>query len=220
MPSYYLKPQRIIVNWTHRSKLWQWNSNQNARSFFQQNLLKTSAECRPFCSGLSVLTHWGRVTNICTSKLAIIGSDNDLSPGRRQAIIWTNAGILLIGTLGTNLSEILIEIHRFSFKKMLLKMSSGKWRPFCSGLNVLNVASCLHADDIPWDLFSISRKLYGEAMAWCGFSRLRLCNVELLLVDLVKLEALSTIILCMCPANERWHYKCKVISHWLGTYTK
>ena len=44
----------------------------------------------------SRLTHWGRVTHICVSKLRIIGSDNGLSPGRRQAIIWTNAGILLI----------------------------------------------------------------------------------------------------------------------------
>ena len=63
--------------------------------------------------------------------------DNGLSPERRQAIIWTNAGILLIGPLGTNFSEILIEIYTFSFKKRHLKMSSGKWRPFCLGLNVL-----------------------------------------------------------------------------------
>ena len=73
-----------------------------------------------------LLTHWGRVTHICVSKLTIIASDNGLSPGRRQAIIWTNDGILLIGTLGTNFNEILIEIHTFSFKKMYLKMSSGK----------------------------------------------------------------------------------------------
>ena len=33
------------------------------------------------------LTHWGRVTHICVSKLSILGSDNGLSPGRRQAII-------------------------------------------------------------------------------------------------------------------------------------
>ena len=72
------------------------------------------------------ITHWGRVTHICVSKLSILGSDNGLSPGRRQAIIWTNAEILLIGTLGTNLSEILSEIHAFSFKKMHLKMSSAK----------------------------------------------------------------------------------------------
>ena len=83
-----------------------------------------------------LLTHWGRVTQICLSKFTIIGSDNGLSPIRRQAIIWTNAGILL-----TNFSEILIQIHTFSNKKMRLKMSSGKWRPFCLGLNVLNLVT-------------------------------------------------------------------------------
>ena len=83
------------------------------------------------------LTHWGRMAHICVSKLTILGSDNGLSPGRHQAIIWTNAEILLIGPLGTNFSEILIEIHTFSFKEMHLNMSSGKWCPFCLGLNVL-----------------------------------------------------------------------------------
>ena len=39
------------------------------------------------------LTHWGRVTHICVGNLTIIGSDNGLSPGRRQAITWTNVGI-------------------------------------------------------------------------------------------------------------------------------
>ena len=62
-----------------------------------------------------MLTHWGWVTHICVGNLTIIGSDNGLSPGRRQAIIWTSVGILLIGPLGTNFSEI----------------------PFCLGLNVL-----------------------------------------------------------------------------------
>ena len=82
-------------------------------------------------------THWGRVTHICVSKLTIIGSDNGFSPDRRQAIIWTNAGFLLIGPLGRNFSEILIEILTFSFNKMRLKVSSAKRRPFCLGLNVL-----------------------------------------------------------------------------------
>ena len=76
-------------------------------------------------------THWGRVTHICVSKLTIIGLDNGFVPGQRQVIIWTNAGILLIGILGTNFNEILGEIHTFSFKKMHLKMSSGKCQPFC-----------------------------------------------------------------------------------------
>ena len=83
--------------------------------------------CIVFYSGL---THWGRVTHICVGKRIIIGSDNGLSRGRRQAIIWTNAGILWFGPLRTNFSEILSEIHSFSFKKMHLKMSSAKWRPF------------------------------------------------------------------------------------------
>ena len=63
--------------------------------------------------------------HICVSKLTIIGADNGVSPGRRQAIIWINAGISLMGPLETNFSEILIEIYVYSFKKMYLKMSSG-----------------------------------------------------------------------------------------------
>ena len=86
-----------------------------------------------------LLTHWGRVIHICicVGNLTIIGSHNGLSPGRRQAIIWTNAGILLIGHLGTNFNENLIEII-FSFKKkMRLKVPYAKWRPFCLSLNLL-----------------------------------------------------------------------------------
>ena len=86
---------------------------------------------------ISTLTHWGRVTHICVGKLTIIGSDNGLSPDRRQAIIWINAGILLIGPLGTNFSEFLIEILIFPFKKMRFKVSSAKRRPFCLSLNEL-----------------------------------------------------------------------------------
>ena len=56
----------------------------------------------------------------------MIGSENGLSPGRRHAIIWTNAEILLIRTLETNFSQILSEIHPVSFKKIHLKMLSGK----------------------------------------------------------------------------------------------
>ena len=83
------------------------------------------------------LAHWGRVTHTYVSKLTTIGSDNGLAPLRRQAIIWTNAGILLMEPLETIFSEILIETLNFLFKKIHLKMSSGKCRPFCLGLNVL-----------------------------------------------------------------------------------
>ena len=122
------------------------------------------------CDNCWPLTHWGRVTHICVSKLPTIGSDNGLSPGRRQAIIWTNAGILLFGPLGSNFSEI--EIDTFSFKKMHLKLSSAKWRPFCLGLNVLIITvsgkitemrnlteSCLQRDDC-WPLIvTVSGKI-------------------------------------------------------------
>ena len=69
-----------------------------------------------------MLFRWGRVTQRCVIKLTIIGSDN----GRRRAIIWTNAEILLIGLLETNFSEILMEINTFSFKKIYLNMASGQ----------------------------------------------------------------------------------------------
>ena len=52
-----------------------------------------------------------------------IGAANGLSPGWRQVIIWTNAGMVLTGLLGTNFGETLIETSIFSFKKMHLKMS-------------------------------------------------------------------------------------------------
>ena len=55
-----------------------------------------------------------------------IGSGNGLSPVWRQAITWTNAALLSIGSLGTNFSEILIKTQNFSFTKMHLKMSSAK----------------------------------------------------------------------------------------------
>ena len=54
----------------------------------------------------------------CVGNLTIFGSNNDLSPGRRQAFSWTNGGLLLIGTSGANFIEILTEIHTSSLKKM------------------------------------------------------------------------------------------------------
>ena len=59
--------------------------------------------------------------HICVSEIIIIGSDNGLSPGRRQAIIWTNAGILLNGPLGIYFNEIVIEINTFYSRKCIWK---------------------------------------------------------------------------------------------------
>ena len=89
----------------------------------QQNLTYATQTYEP-------LTHLGRVAHICVGNVTIIGSENGVSPGRRQAIVWSSAGILLIGPFGTSYSEILVEIHTFLFKKIHSKRSA-KWRPFC-----------------------------------------------------------------------------------------
>ena len=113
---------------------------------------------------------WGRVTHICVNKLTILGSDNGLSPDRRQTIIWTNAGILLIGPLRTNFSEMLIEIRTFSFKKMHLKMSSGKWRPFCLGLNVLTLHALMYSKTLIWimpfNFIIVITKRFSRSQHW------------------------------------------------------
>ena len=93
-----------------------------------------------FHSLLFISSQWKgqqEMSKLIEAEWRINGSDNGLSPAQWQAIIWTNAGILLIGSLGKNFSGILIKIHTFSFEKMHLKMLSGKWRPFCLGLSVL-----------------------------------------------------------------------------------
>ena len=90
----------------------------------------------------SILTYWGRVTHICVSNQITIGSDIGLSPGRRQAIFWTNAGTLLIGPLGTNFSEILIDIDTFSlnaFENVVRKMTAIWSRPQCVNTNIVGI---------------------------------------------------------------------------------
>ena len=69
------------------------------------------------------LTHWGRVTHIGVSKLNLPSLVQIIAchMAGAKAIIWTNAGILLIGPMGTNFSEILIEIYTFSLKKCIWK---------------------------------------------------------------------------------------------------
>ena len=142
MPSLLFYPTERKITVIIRKSIPLWNNNKLRRYSAHNNfmtkfiLFQLDYVSPGVCSKL---THRGRVTHICVSKLTIIGSNNGLSPGRRQAIIWTNAAILLIGPLGTNFSELLIEILTFSFKKMRLKVWSAKWRPFCLGLNVLTV---------------------------------------------------------------------------------
>ena len=105
------------------------------------------------------LTHWGWVTHICIGKLTIISSDNVSLPGRRQAIIQTNAAILSIGPLGTNLSGILIKTETFSLKKIRLKILSEKLCPLSPPhrlhhLGTVGMMAGQHDDDvIKWKHF-------------------------------------------------------------------
>ena len=74
----------------------------------QQNLTHATQTYEP-------LTHLGRVAQICVGYITIIGSENGVSPGRRQAIVWSSAVILLIGPLGTSCSDIVVEIHTLHY---------------------------------------------------------------------------------------------------------
>ena len=79
-----------------------------------------------------------------------------------KTVTLTNAGLLLIGPLGTNLSEIWIEIEEFSWKKMNLNLSSSKWQPFCLGLNVLTtgIVKLFRNNCVTWSFFEWQR--YGH----------------------------------------------------------
>ena len=96
------------------------------------------------------LTHWGLVAHICVIKLTIIGSNNIVPPGRRQTIIWTNAGILLMLILGTNCSEIFIEINTFHWRKCI---SNGRLEnvAICPDLNVTDFPDHFIVVSV-WDL--------------------------------------------------------------------
>ena len=99
---------------------WGWWFETLSRSLWRhRNALKIICYVVAAKTSANTLTHWGRVTHICVSKLTIIGSDNGLSLGLRQAIIWTHDGILLIGPIGTNSSDNLIEIPQFHSRKCI-----------------------------------------------------------------------------------------------------
>ena len=85
-----------------------------------------------------ILSHasWGRLTHICVSKLTIIDSDDGLSPGRRQAIIWTSAGILFIWIRNklqwTITRNSYIFMQENAFENVLCQMSAILSRPQCA----------------------------------------------------------------------------------------
>ena len=157
----------ILHSFQNMCIFWIWQSLLLWSLILLQRFPHVSFSCMGLC--LSYLNHWGRVTHICVGNLTIIGSDNGLSPGRRQAITWTNAGLLLIGRLGTNFNEILLGIQTFSFKKMHLKMSSAKKAAILSrpqwvndGIHAQEIGllwhfgqHCIHHHNCEWNLFRL-----------------------------------------------------------------
>ena len=151
------------------------------------------------------LTHWGRVMHICISNLTIIGPDNGLLPGWRQTITWTNAWILLIGPCRTNVSEILICIQTFSFKKMQFKMPSVKWCLFCLGLNVLDkVLTALWQSVLCWknELISIVNAFMILMVSLCQCNQI-VCNEKSLrcILWVWSLISVLPLLLSWCTHN-------------------
>ena len=148
------------------------------------------------------------MTHICVGNLTIIGSDNGLSPGRRQAIILTSAGLLLIGPLGTNFSEILIGIQKFSIKKMHLKMSSAKWRPFCPSLNVLTVLISFEVRFLDSDPCQISRIISVPLNNHVKRSEMRLKWLKSPYHrDVINHDECFTIHSVFCPLSQDQYYR-------------
>ena len=153
--------------------------------------------------GVIRLIRWARVTHICVSKLTITGSDNGLPSRRNQAMICTSAGIMLFGPLGTNFSEISIEMYTFLFKKMFLKMSSVKLWPFCLRLNVLM-----------WEVFpyhAITARVASKTLQWRHNGRDSVSNHQphdCLLNLLFRRRPKKTSRLCVTGKNSQLRVKC------------
>ena len=145
MPSHYLNQYWNIVNWTLRNKLL---IEIHTFSFKKMCLKMSSGKWRPFVLASIWLTHWGPVTHICVGNVTIIGSDDGLLPGWRQAITCTNVGIVnwtLRNKLQWNVNpNSYIFIQETAFEYVIRKMAA-----ICIGLNMLNSIT-LHNDVIKW----------------------------------------------------------------------
>ena len=121
-----------------------WQSLQ--RQALNEGSLKLIAEhlalsklvwCCPYCvlrvgspthSCLIDLTYFQKCLMPANWSVWVAKSSSPMMPVRRQAITWTNVGLLLIRLLGTNFSEIRCAIlsYSFSYKEMHLKISSAR----------------------------------------------------------------------------------------------
>ena len=110
------------------------------------------------------LTHWDMMTHICLGNLTIIGSDKGLSPGRPEAINWTNDGLLLIRPLVTNFSEILIFFLHFHSRKCILRYRLENDSHFISR------SQCVNARRSTWRVFCFKSVSCSLEIKWFHYS--------------------------------------------------
>ena len=109
------------------------------RDSFLSNRWRANLNWLLFSDAIWCHVIWSTLVHIYASlNKAIVGSDNGLAPVRCQAIIWTNAGILLIRPQRIIFSEILIYIQTFSLNKMESKMSFAKGTMFSRLSMIIN----------------------------------------------------------------------------------
>ena len=132
------------------------------------------------------LTHWNRVTNIYASViLAVIRSDNGLSPDRRQAIICIKVAYCYIWTFGNKFQCNLNQNPTISYKKMYLKISSAKWWPSSMCCVIVGsgdgLATCCAIILIDADILSFEPLMTYFSEIWmkiCEFSIRRIHAIE------------------------------------------
>ena len=112
VPSHYLNQFWFSVKLKMKS--------EHGKIFIQENVFETTvSKYLPFCLGLDMEIQRELVTYICISLL-----NHHWLTDQQQAIIWTNAALLLMGSLGTKFAETFIKIKQFPCTEIHFKMQN------------------------------------------------------------------------------------------------
>ena len=132
------------------------------------------------------------MTHICVSDLNIIGSDNGLSPGRRQAIIWTNAGILKTWILGKDNNAWCLLIYTLSIPWWSCSVSLSSLEP-CTCVSHQYVAWCMACCMYNY-IFVLSLHLWGPNMTQLYIFNFLfvVCNVNCVVIYIADADELAT----------------------------
>ena len=108
---------------------------QRSINFFNSLHLWDSVCCQ---RSVSALTHLPLMLHICVSEMGKHWFRWWFGAWSAPSHYLHRSWLIVNCTLRNKLEWNSIEILTFSFKKMCLKMSSAKWRPFCPGGDELN----------------------------------------------------------------------------------